>query len=168
MMGGEIPSCRSEVGQWKTVTHVQYGFSVDYPAIWHPQKYGDAGYRGDHDLKLIIDDSSWSDFAVFIYYRAFNEPTIENVVNWANSRLGRYDRAIEYEEIFLIEETVNGCSITKRRYKINGALHEEVYITRQDDMFIIELQLPSYTKEYAYDDYFNYFNPIVASFRPMQ
>jgi hypothetical protein len=93
---------------------------------------------------------------------------MEDVVNWANSRFSLYDRANDYEEIFSTEEVIDEHLITKHQYKLNGALYEEVYIVRQNDMFIIELQLPSYTKEYAYDDYFNYFDPIVASFRPMQ
>jgi hypothetical protein len=166
MMGGKIPSCRSEAGQWKTVTHEQYGFSVDYPAIWRYQKFGDAGYKGADDLKLMISDSLMGEFSIQFYYRAAVEPTLDDVVNWAEARLNRFNKLEEYEDVFLILDTIDG--LPRHRYKFYGSLHEEVYIIRENDMFIIELNIPAHAKEYAYDNYFDYFDQIIASFRPMQ
>ena len=169
MMGGEIPSCSSEKGEWKTITNEQYNFSVDYPAIWIADTYGEFGNRGERDVKLSIEYTM-----IEFHYQAAQNPTLDDVVSWFEGRL--YDlrkRVLQdeddgYEQIFFGGDVVDGHPIMRRRYKLNNLMYEEVYIARQNDMFIIELQIPSHTREYAYDNYFDYFDQVVASFRPMQ
>jgi len=169
--------------EWVTVEHEQYNFSLDYPTKWVVDLYGDAGRKGNDDQKLVIMrknnpilglPSSPSTFIIIIEQRAFDNPTLQDVLNWGNEKIDT-DLSQEgvqtkpgYEEFLFQEEEISGYAAIRRRYTYfnlgkatDRVIREEIYIPREDDMIMINLGIDEvYLHSFSSD-----FQRIVDSFR---
>jgi hypothetical protein len=163
------PIVRSE-GDWKTVTNMEYGFSVDYPTKWKARTYGEHGFKGGDEIKLRVYRSLMGAFVITVQYQAMPDPTLLDAVSWGKSEI---DNSISnltargeqpnYESIRLEEDVVNGYTVMRQTYKLGSVMYENVYIARTNDIIIISLQAePS-----QFDGYLEDFNAIVSSFRPL-
>lgn len=175
-----LSSCEPEIDllEWVTVEHEQYNFSIDYPSKWIVELYGDLGRKGVDDEKLVIQrqdsifghPSSPSTFIVIIERRPFNNPILEDALNWENEK---YDRDLSrgglhnmpgYEEFLFQEEEVAGYSAFRRRFTLfgfEGLTMEEIYFPREHDMIAIRLRVD---EEY-FNDFYPDFQRIVDSFK---
>ena len=165
-----LPFGRGPEGEWSTITHEQYGFSIEYPTKWYIETYGQNGHRGLEEVKLRIWDTKLNSFKIEIWYLQAPTPTLENVLEWDNIWI---ERAIQnvtsqggsgYEEIALIQATIQDQPILRRTYKLGNNMYEKVYIARSNDMIIIKMQVP----DGSYNSYIDDFNRIAVSFTPMQ
>lgn len=153
-----------------SIYHEQYEFSVEYPLRWIARTYGDSGYKGGHDIKMIISNGSIiSDFNIKILVRESTEPTLEDVIDWSNDRISinqqtAIDRGNEYLEIYFKNDLLNNEEIARRKYLIGTTLQEEFYIARSGDMIIIALQ----SDESTFDNHIDDFEGIVQSFAPIE
>lgn len=164
------PIVRSE-GDWKTITNLEFGFSVDYPTKWKARTYGEHGFKGGDEIKLRIYRSLTGIFVITVQYLEMPNPTVEDAVKWGNSRISdsidnlrAQGKPPNYETIELEEITIDGHTVMRQRYKLGNAMYEEVYIARTNDIIIITLQ----AVETEFDSYLEEFNAIVASFRPLE
>ncbi|MBE2202604.1 MAG: hypothetical protein IAE79_28590 [Anaerolinea sp.] len=166
---GFWPFVRNE-GEVKTVTNSQYGFSVDYPAKWVTQVYGESGYKGDEEIKLIIHRSLLGTFNIKIRYQPVTKPSLDDVVDWGTARIHRIvynhiTRGTEpgYEEVSLREINLRGETAIERIYMVGNVMSKDVYIARDRDMIIITFQ----AEKEEFNNYLEDFEAIVASFRPL-
>ena len=164
------PIVRSE-GDWKTITNAEYGFSVDFPTKWNARIYGEHGFKGGDEIKLRIYRSLTGIFVITVQYLELPNPTIEDAVNWGNSRISdsidnlrAQGRPPNHETLGLEEIIIDGYTAMRQRYKLGNAMYEEVYIARTNDIIIITLQ----AGETEFDSYLEEFNAIVASFQPLE
>ena len=74
----ELPISRDSTG-WKTVTHEEYGFPLDYPAKWLAKTHGEHGYKGFDPLKLRIYESNLGGFRIYVLYQSAKNPTLDEV-----------------------------------------------------------------------------------------
>jgi hypothetical protein len=165
---GIWPIERSE-GKWATINNTEYGFSVDYPTRWKAEVYGKNGYRGLDEIKLQIYRSVLAQFFITVRYQEKVSPTLDDVVNWRDRMIVLWNKALiqdgenPYEEIALINDTLNGHPIIRRQYS-NGTLKiEDIYLARTNDMIIISLS----AEERGFESYREDFETIIASFRPV-
>ena len=159
---------------WKTVSHEEYGFSIDYPSRWNAQTYDVDGRKGDKEVKLDVYSSLWGDLWISVRQNEnVPKPNLNDVIDWSNQRINKYQRSslehegdLDYyfEEIFLNEDKIDEYSVMRRRYQLGILLREEVYIARETDMFIITLQYP----ETGFENYLDDFNYMVNSFSPLE
>lgn len=151
---------------WERSIHEQYGFSFEYPTKWRARKYGDDGFKGENELKVIIHESWRGDFSIKIRVVRIINPTLEKAIQWGEQRIERISdlqvtRGNEAKtELFFQEEVLNGQVIARRRYQGNGILAEDVYIVRAEDFIVITLESP----ESSFDSYQDEFGRIVSSF----
>lgn len=164
------PIVRSE-GDWKTITNVEYGFSVDYPTKWKARTYGEHGFKGGDEIKLRIYRSLTGIFVITVQYLEMPNSTVEDAVNWGNSRINdsidnlrAQGKQPNYENMGLEERIINGHTAMRQRYRLGNAMYEDVYIARTNDIIIITLQ----AGETEFDGYLEDFDAIVASFRPLE
>lgn len=158
-------------GEWKTITNVEYGFSVDYPTKWNARTYGEHGFKGGDEIKLRIYRSLTGIFVITVQYLEMPNPTLEDAVNWGNSRINdsivnlrSQGKLPNYENIRLEEIIIDGHTAMRRRYRLGSAMYEDVYIARTNDIIIITLQ----AGDTEFDGYLEDFNAIVANFRPLE
>jgi hypothetical protein len=122
------------------------------------------------EVKLRIWDTNLSSFMIEVWYLQTPSPTLESVLKWDDMWLERARQNVtsrggnDYEEIALVEDTMQGQPVMKRTYKLGDNLYEKVYIARSSDMVIIKMQVPDGT----YNTYIDDFNRIAASFTPVQ
>lgn len=158
--------------EWNSIAHELYGFTLDYPAWLEANTYGESGYRGDREAKLIISRSPLAGTTIEVLWRQRENATLDEVVAWANERreMGEinYQRsglAPRYQELFLREEDLHGQPIFRRRYRFRESVSEAVYIARDNDMMIIHLGAED---EDLFKTYLPDFERIVQSFRPLR
>ncbi len=169
-LSGFWPIVRSD-GEWKTITNLQYGFSIDYPTKWNAQIYDESGFKGEDDVKLRIYRSFRDIFEISVEYKSASEPTLKEVIEWGKSQIddsiaSLNSRGIEpnYSLIYSEETVISGHTVVRERYRLGEAMYENIYLARKNDMIIITLQ----TKETEFDSYLEDFNVIAASFRPLE
>ncbi|WP_420642693.1 hypothetical protein [Candidatus Leptofilum sp.] len=168
-LSGFWPVVRSD-GEWKTITNLQYGFSVDYPTKWNAQIYDESGFKGEDDVKLRIYRSFRDIFEISVEHKLASEPTLEEVIEWGNlqidvsaANLARRGIEPNYELVNSEEMVIRGKTVFRERYSLGEAMYENIYLARENDMIIITLQ----AKETEFDNYLEDFNAIAASFRPL-
>lgn len=155
--------------EWQTISHPQYGFSVEYPPEWVARIYGEAGDRGAEEVKLRIYRSIWGPPEIAIHYQETSKPSLEDVVAWgdlliaeANHYLTDHGETI-YVDSSLQEDIIDGQTVIRRIYKREGIMNEDVYIARSGDMIIITL----HSQEDNFENYIQEFERIVESFTPI-
>ena len=151
-------------GEYASVTHEEYGFSIDYPTKWRVGTYGENGspyYHYDSSIKLDLYITRRIPFSILIRYRPVVNPTLQNVSEWGNVVMSRILTRRNIEEF---PDTVNGKPIIRHRYYWGSYVTEDVYIARSSDMIIISMEV----KQRDYDDNIEDFNTIVESFRPFE
>jgi len=176
-----LSGCETEQdsNQWVTIEHERYNFSIEYPTKWSVDLYGDAGRKGIDDEKLVIMrknnpilglPSSPSTFIIIIEWRAFDNTSLQDALNWANEKIDDdlsqdgVQTKPGYEEFLSQEEEISGYPAIRRRYtyfNLGGVTREEVYILRENDMISISLWV---NDEYFYSFYPD-FQRIVNSFK---
>jgi hypothetical protein len=154
---------------WKTITHDQYHFSVEYPAKWATIVHGESGHRGVDEIKLYIYRTYLENFSIRVYQIDAENPSIEEVADWGENRINRINRNEERAAFILREIKFSDYMIDEnkalvRRYGNEGRIYEDVYIARPNDMIIIQL----YTEADDYDRYIGDFYRIVDSFRTIE
>ncbi len=158
------------VSKWKTITHGEYNFTIEYPAKWRVRKYGDSGCKGEREVKLLLFPNWISNTYVEILVKPTNKPTLSDVVNWSEDRLKlyRYNATTRgdnsFRELDLREIVLHDQPVMQRVYELKGNKYEEVYIARSNDMIIIRLQSPR--NEFPATE--RIFYKIVESFRPLK
>jgi len=163
------PSIHS-ASKWKAITHEEYNFTIEYPAKWRVQKYGDSGCKGEREVKLLLYPNWMSNTYVEVLVKSMDEPTLSDVVNWSEDRLRlyRYNATIRgdnsFRESALLEMVLHGQPVIQRKYELMSNSYEEVYIARSSDMIIIRLQSPC--DEFPAKE--EIFHKIVESFRPLK
>lgn len=176
-----LSGCATEQdsNQWVTIEHEQYNFSIEYPMKWAADLYSDAGRKGIDDEKLVIMrknnpilglPSSPSTFIIIIEWRAFDNPSLQDALNWGNEKIDA-DLSQEgvqtkpgYEEFLFQEEEISGYPAIRRRYtyfNLGGVTREEVYILRENDMISISL----WVNEEYFNSFYSDFQRIVNSFK---
>ena len=167
LLSGRLWRSPADVGEFATITHEQYSFSIVYPTKWRAETYGEAGYRGDHELKLQVFYDLFGPFWINVTQKDANyPPTLDNAVMWGIRRFDEVnrDRATRYEAGPLRAETVDGQPALRRRFTSQKYTVEDVYIARANDMITISL-----TSEVGtFEDVLDEFNQIVASFRSIE
>ncbi|MCB0033516.1 MAG: hypothetical protein KDE51_05845 [Anaerolineales bacterium] len=164
--------------QWVTVKHEQYNFSIDYPTKWVVNLYGEVGYKGVDEQKLIIGPqrptfglpSPSSTFSIIVRQRPFDNPSLQDALKWGNETIDQnpLQEGLQtkpgYKEFLFQEEEIAGYNAIRQRYTysyLGGMIIEELYIPRENDMIIISLGVQ--------EEYFNSFYPdfqrIVNSFK---
>lgn len=165
----QLPINRSQT-EWATITNAQYNFSVDYPTKWIARTYGEHGFKGEKDVKLLIYRSLLGYFEIAVYYQPASEPTLQDVITWGDMRIAKINQGLirrgeeTIEKSVIEEDTIDGHKIAKRVYWGGGVKNEDVYIARTNDMIIIRLQ----SEEDDFEKYLPDFEKIVQSFRPLQ
>lgn len=153
-------------GEFATITHEQYGFSIVYPTKWQVDTYGESGYRGATDTKLSVFYNEFGPFWINIRQKAVYRPTLEGVARWDMQQLESANRvsSLRFEAGPLTEETVDGQPTLRRRFNSEEYTLERVYIARANDLIVIEL-----TSEVGtFEDVLDEFNQIVASFQSIE
>lgn len=154
-------------GEWKTVTHPDYGFSLEYPAKWVIQLYGEEGYRAEADMKVRIMGMGSGFNGIVIYQKYAQNPTVGQTILWQEKLLraagDRLSKEGGYVSLSLDEEIVNGVTIFRRTYTMGDNKCQEIYIARANDMITITLQ----SNEAYFEGYLEDFNRIVSSFTPL-
>ena len=157
-------------GEWATITNTTYDFSVDYPARWRAEIYGENGYRGLEEIKLQIYRSTLDQLFITVRYQKKVQPALEDVAAWRTRMIASWNDALRlnhepvYEELTANEGSLRGQPIRRRQYS-NGVIHiEDVYLARADDMIIISLS----ADEARFEGYRDDFEGIVESFRPVE
>ena len=156
---------------WIRTTHPLYDFSLEHPEKWYVQTFGDRGYRGTEEDKMLLT----SDIDIGLGVIEVNKieslkPSLEDVANWDESRLEKLgqDSLLRgesgYEEISLEREIIQGVPILRRTYSHRGFLFNAAYLARTNDMIIITMS----TSPSGYDVYIDYFNRIINSFEPLK
>lgn len=159
------PFVRTE-GGWKTLTHEQYGFTIDYPSQWVARQYGEHGHKGADEIKLIIH-RSWLSFQITLRRKEFSNPTLEDAVAWGDAMSSHLRGGLDeqgdpaYEEMW--EDNIQGHPVVRRRYKYRSTMYEDVYIARRNDLIIIRLQ----SEEHDFYNHLPDFERIVSSLRPL-
>lgn len=161
----------SEEIVWGRVANEEYNFSIEYPSKWTVDTFGDAGSRGATDIKLMVQEPTLrGTFRIAIYWRSYHQAALEDVENWGASRIMQINERLSsrgeqsLQEIELWEDSIEGRPIVRRRYGNERVMYEDIYIARNDDMFIISLQ--SETSEF--ESYLDDFNRVVDSFEPLE
>lgn len=162
--------------EWRTVSHKQFNFSIEYPAKWRISLHDENGWKGIREARIVLLlpfylRGSSSNFRILIESRTAVNPTLQDVVAWGDEYLDAIylDPVTKIntglEEIFLQEDEINGIPILRRRYAFrkSGLMFEEVYIARNQDMFMITMS----TNIERFDDFYEDFNHVVNSFRPL-
>lgn len=159
--------------QWKTITHPQYGFSVDYPTKWTAQIFGKYGYRGTNDLKLSIYRNTFLGLDMFeieIWYHPAESPTLDDVVKWGDIQIAQKNRNLrergneQYKEIKMWTSSIDDNSIIQRRFGNSAITYEDTYIAREHDMIIIRYQNETDRFENVLTDV----ERVIQSFRPLE
>ncbi|MEZ4514078.1 MAG: hypothetical protein R3C62_19575 [Chloroflexota bacterium] len=175
-----LSGCEAELDnpQWVTIKHEQYNFSLEYPTKWVADIYGDAGRKGVDDEKLVIEreesifgrPSSPTTFIIIVERRAFDNPSLQDALNWGNETIARslsqegLQTKPGYEEFLSQKENVAGYPAIRRRYTYFGlgeVIREEIYFPRKNDMITLSLNVSG---EY-FDNFYPDFQRIVASFK---
>lgn len=156
------PIIRNE-GEFVTVTHDQYGFSITYPTKWKISLYGEDGYRGNDDVKLQLYRNNFNVFRINVFQKNLSDATLEDAYYWQLEHLNRLTSDYEYSEISLNEDEIRGHAILRHQYVVNNTQFEAVYFVRASDMFSIRLQAPVG----EFESYLEEFRAIVVSFRPL-
>ena len=153
-------------GEFATITHEQYGFSIVYPTKWRVRTYGEAGNRGDEERKLEVFYSEFGPFWIEVRQKALYQPDLKDAARWGLNGFETVNRdpATRFEAGPLTEETVDGQPALRRRFSSKQGIIEEVYLARANDMISIRLTSEVGTFEDVVDE----FNQIVASFRSIE
>ncbi len=155
---------------WTHVTNEEYNFSVEHPAKWAADTFGEIGSRGDRELKLEVYAALLSTFRIFVYQKGYPQPTPQDVAAWGMTRIEQVDANLSrrgqptLREIDYWESSSQGQPILHRRYGNGLITFEDVYIARSTDMIIITLQ----NDAAAFDNSLIDFNRLVVSFAPLQ
>jgi hypothetical protein len=164
-----MPFGRGPEGEWATITHEKYDFSIDFPTKWKIDTYGDEGHRGLDEVKLRIWENNLNSFKIEIWLTPYEAPTLEDVVEWDERWLERGIENVtsrggkDYKEIAFENSTIQDQKVLRRTYTLGDYFYEVVYIARTNDMAKIKLQSPKGT----YESYLEDFNRIVSSFSPI-
>lgn len=153
-------------GEFATITHKQYGFSIVYPTKWRVRTYGDAGYRGDDESKLEVFYNEFGPFWIEVRQKDVYQPDLKDAARWGlkGFETVNLDPSTRFEVGPLTEETVNGQPALRRRFTSEQYIIEEVYLVRASNIIILRLTSEVGTFEDVQDE----FNRIVASFRSIE
>mgnify|MGYP001144594080 CR=1 FL=1 len=146
-----------------TVEHDIYNFTIDYPGKYIARQYGNEGYRGHEELKLRIEKTSYDKMGIWFEYREFENPIVDDVLRWRNeqSKLGSVGTL--KKQLSPVEIDEYDAWELDYTYE-NGTSVNEVYVLRDNDMFIITLLAPSG----SIAGYRNDFEFILNSFQPLE
>lgn len=116
-------------GEWKTVTHPDYGFLLDYPTKWVIQLYGEEGYRTIENIKVRITGWGAGFNGIIIRREYAQNPTMGQTILWREKLLraagDRLSKEGGYVSLSLDEETVNGVTIFRRTYTMGDSKCQE-------------------------------------------
>ena len=167
---GYISTSKTQTGEWTTVTHPLYGFSLEYPDKWRVEIFNESGRKGAHEVKLLIRGREVGFSGIVIKLVQMKSPTVEDAALWDDIRLTKLGKAAHsrgeagYKQISLVEDEINGTPAIRRVYRLRDGQFEAVYIARANNFIIITLQT---TQEY-HDKYKEDFERVLESFRPLQ
>jgi len=155
--------------EFKTITHDQYGFSLQYPARWRATLYGENGLRGNRETKLRITGSGLEAFSVRVYYQQLEHPTMEDAIKLTDAYIKKSNLYLSSENLPLCvqieryEEIIKNKIITRQMYQCNDSYYNQVLFPRQNDIIIIEYRALSN----VYEKHLPEFEAIVNSFTPL-
>ena len=164
------PLNRGKEGEWEYISNNEYGFSVEYPTKWIARMFGENGYRGQDEVKLVINDPPYYKFQIEIQYWAISGRSLEGAIDFSNGLISRIKSNawrqgnLDYEQIDLWKDSIDGHDVMRRRYRLGESIYEEVYIARTNDIIVIEYHTDANRFELYLDD----FNRIIMSFRPVE
>ena len=136
--------------KWSTLTHNQYGFSIDYPANWLHETFRERGSKNLHELKATISTRPMGPFgpskALWIYWIPMDDPSLDKLDAWGTEQLVKYAGEFSDPEktvigsgnypalkrSFLYE---NGSEMVTHYYVVNGkgGFMLEVYLRNRKD-----------------------------------
>ncbi|MCA9918552.1 MAG: hypothetical protein KC445_11405 [Anaerolineales bacterium] len=126
-------------GQWRTLVHDGYGFSIDYPASWSADKYGDSGWRGVvYARAQLIGSGS----RIFIHQQTMDNPQLTDAVRWGQEIL---DRKQITEQSSLVEIQIGDGKYPAlmQTYKedvfVDITTNKAIYLVTDNSAFLIQL-----------------------------
>ncbi len=167
LVGVILYGVRNWVNQdkWNTLVHEQYQFTVDYPANWTQNTFGE---RGSHNL---LDQKAhmWTNILGFlgptskglrVYWTQMEGATLSQAAEWGLEKsTQRYGPFSELQEIQVGD---NYPALTRTFQPTNNSqIRIHYYIVRNDNIYLLEFYLRNKNKR---DDATLTFNHMLSSF----
>jgi hypothetical protein len=124
--------------EWRTFTHDQYSFSIDYPASWSVNSYGDYGSRGLDYLRARF--SSFFGGAVSIHQQPMENPELADAVEWGEAVIQHADGhdLSPLSEVRIGQGDYPALTRTYRRGNVLPELRRVFYVVSEDSAFMLE------------------------------
>ena len=131
--------------KWSTLTHNQYGFSIDHPANWLYETFGDRGSKNLHELKASINTRPLGPLgpnkALWIHWVPMENPTLEKAVDWGVEKFSRYEGTVsDLEEATIGAENYPAWK-RSFQYAHSSAKRIHYYVVNERGAFILEFYL---------------------------
>lgn len=151
-------------GKWHTLVSHQYKYSIDYPANWSSNTYGENGSRGSDYLRAGFGDFFTSK-GLYIYEQKMDEPSLLKAVEWSQEiieREGGYQLS-ELKETVVGQGNYPAMVRTFRARDLIGQqlFYKAVYIATNERVFMLEFS--AYTR--SYDEATVTFDDMLDSFQ---
>lgn len=152
--------------KWGTLVHEPYGFSVDYPANWGHELYGERGEKGVQNVKAIATSFPFGPvgpkMGFTVHWLAMDDPSLEKAAKWGVDILPPYSGTLSD-----LQETVVGIghypALTRNfYYDDSSAMEAYYYVIRENGTYILEFYLKD---EDDIDEVRPVFNHMLASFK---
>ncbi|HFE67624.1 MAG TPA: hypothetical protein ENJ93_10210 [Chloroflexi bacterium] len=159
-----LPNLRLPKGEWLTVTHTKYNFSIQHPDNWSIHKYDDRGYKNAREIKLILNYNARGFNGLFVKIIEDSNPTLEKAANWGDVWLKEISSTGKYREISFTEDNINGQPALRRVSAIGERVFVDTYIARENDFVVITLQ----TSQTHYNQFSTDYDKVVHSFTTLK
>lgn len=140
--------------KWHTLVHEQYNFSIDYPANWKHNVYGERGSKNLHDLKAQIYTNSFgflgpNSKAVWVYWLPMEKPTLEQAAERGLEKLTQSEIAISDLQETKIG-TNNYAALTRTfQYTDSSEMSIYYYVIDDNGAYLLEFYLRNEADEEA-------------------
>lgn len=168
LIAGVFYGMRSWITQdnWKTLVHEKYGFSINYPANWGHEIYGERGRKGVQNVKAVATSFPFGPvgpkMGFTVHWIAMDVPSLERAAEWGLNILPPYGGTLSD-----LQETKVGLghypALTRSfYYDGSSAMEVHYYVIRENGAYTLEFYLKN---ENDIDEMEPVFNQILASFK---
>lgn len=131
--------------KWSTLTHNQYGFSIDYPTNWIHETFGERGSKNLHELKASINTRPLGPLgpneALWIHWMPMENPTLEEVAAWGMEKLSHREGTVsDLEEVQIGRDNYPALK-RSFQYANSPAKRIHYYVVNEKGAFILEFYL---------------------------
>jgi hypothetical protein len=156
---------------WKTLVHEQYSFSIDYPANWGYELFGERGNKGVQHVKAIATSFPFGPIgpskAFQAHWIAIDNPTLTQAAEWGLDILPPYGGDPYKGTLSSLQETQVGIdhypALTRTfQYADSSAIEIYYYVVRENGAYSLEFYLKN---EDDLGEAKSIFNQMLLSFR---